>query len=220
MHRIEYFYKFDYSDDVSAVNQSHKSPASVVSRGPIADVVAGSITEFPIQLHAHVYAIADKYEVPDLKSIARDKFREELAKNMDSTKIMGAAIAALYLEIELPDSDRKLKDLLAIAWIIPGKRRVTELHTDCLKYVLMAVPDFLFDVQNLLLQGYPGGIDFPDFMCPECDELSIVQPKDTGELWTKASIQCNQCDIHVLPSKFRLNEHLEVERWWAPKHVR
>ena len=64
VHRIEYFHKFDYSDDVSAVNQSHKSPASVASRGTIADVVAGSITEFPIQLHAHVYAIADKVCLP------------------------------------------------------------------------------------------------------------------------------------------------------------
>ncbi|WPB08025.1 uncharacterized protein RHO25_012689 [Cercospora beticola] len=212
---VEYFYRFDYSDDVSGVDQDHQSPPSVVSSGTIVDVIAASITELPIQLHAQVYAIADKYEAPDVKKAAQDKFRAELAKNMDSTKVMGAAIAAVYLETELPESDRGLKDLLATAWVVPGNRRITELHVDCLKYVLTAAPDFLFDVQKLLLRSFPSCTRHPKFRCPSCKKLSVVYYSSVEELWRSTPISCNACHTGVQPRWIEFSQYLKVERWWV-----
>ncbi|KAM3415078.1 hypothetical protein BST61_g10213 [Cercospora zeina] len=228
---IECFYKFKYSDNISTT-VFNSCPVDFDSNGNVVDndEDTGSIIKSAIQLHAHVYAIAEKvaqqfskgrprmvdvhqYEVSDLKGAAQTKFREELAANMESVTGMADAINAVYREIALPDSDRALKDLLAIAWVVPGNRRNLQEHTEELKDVLEATPQFLFDAQVLLLQGFSSSTRYPRYFCTECDHAAIVGDHELECIWQNSWLECYQCGNHSYPNRIEFSENLKIERW-------
>ncbi|KAF2212664.1 hypothetical protein CERZMDRAFT_97161 [Cercospora zeae-maydis SCOH1-5] len=184
---IEYFYKFDSSDDFSTIVLAHGDcPADLNSTGDVMDDDdTGSIIKSSIQLHAH-------YEVPDLKGAAQLRFREELAANMESLSVITDAITAVYKEILLPHSDRALKDLLAIAWVVPGNRRHLQDHAEELKDVLEANPEFLFDAHVLLLQGFTSSTS-----CPR----SIILDQDIERIGQNSWLECHQCGHNSYPHR-------------------
>lgn len=93
----------------------------------------------PIQLHAHMYAIAEKvyiesqrtieqmltstqYEALDLKAAALKKFQDAIGSIITDTSNMIRVVKTVYLEIELVGSDIALRTTLVNAWLIAGKR--------------------------------------------------------------------------------------------------
>ncbi|PPJ59131.1 hypothetical protein CBER1_01709 [Cercospora berteroae] len=215
---IEYFYKFRYSDRLSTVRIR---PSNVIAGGAasdfddVADVDTSSIIKPSIQLHAHMFAIADKYEVSDLKGFAQTRFREELAANMDSITVIAAAIRAVYLEIEMPDSDRALKDLLTIAWVVPGKRRHLQDHAEELRDEFEACPDFLFDTQVLLLKAFSSSERYPRFFCTECESEAVVEDEDAERVGQNSWLRCENCGNYSYPHWIEFSADLKIERWWA-----
>ena len=70
----------------------------------------------PLVAHARMYAIADKYSVPLLKELAKERFATCL-KNIESKGIQSLDIPTLATAIEIiytttPDSDRGLRDAI------------------------------------------------------------------------------------------------------------
>ena len=70
----------------------------------------------PLIAHARMYAIADKYSVPLLKELAKERFATCL-KNIESKGIQSLDIPTLATAIEIiytttPDSDRGLRDAI------------------------------------------------------------------------------------------------------------
>jgi len=60
-------------------------------------------------LHTRVYALAEKYDIPALKSLARTKFETAMACNYDSPDLP-EAIEEVYCSTL--DSDRGLRDIV------------------------------------------------------------------------------------------------------------
>ncbi|GIZ49716.1 hypothetical protein CKM354_001274300 [Cercospora kikuchii] len=220
---IEYCYKFDYSDTLSTLVPGD-CPADIDADGNIVESIhTSSIIKSSIQLHAHVYAIAEKYEVSDLKGFAQTRFREELAANMDSITVIAAGIRAVYQQIELPDSDRALKDLLTIAWIVPGNRRHLQDHAEELRDDFEACPEFLFDTQVLLLQGFSSSKKYPRFFCTECESETVVEDEDAEHVGQNSWLNCVKCDSYSYPHWIEFSPDLKVERCdmkWVAKQGR
>jgi hypothetical protein len=75
----------------------------------------------PLDLHARVHTIADKYEVLGLKSIALAKFKSKLQLYHHDGKVMIAATRALAACRPLPCCDTTLHDLVIEAWLHGGE---------------------------------------------------------------------------------------------------
>ncbi|KAF2724463.1 hypothetical protein K431DRAFT_198664, partial [Polychaeton citri CBS 116435] len=61
-------------------------------------------------LHAQLYALGDKYDIPSLKQKALLGFRSDIAKRWN---ILSLARATRDVFTTTPDSDRKLRDVTA-----------------------------------------------------------------------------------------------------------
>ena len=70
------------------------------------------------ELNAYVYATAEKYEVPLLKELALEKFKE--AAESGGKQDMLIATKAVYEDILLPDHDRKLREATLGLWMASG----------------------------------------------------------------------------------------------------
>ncbi|KAK4615373.1 hypothetical protein CLAFUW4_10485 [Fulvia fulva] len=66
-------------------------------------------------LAAHVYATAEKYQVPDLKELALEKSKE--AADPDNKLDMAIAARLVYEDILLPEHDGKLHGATLDLWI-------------------------------------------------------------------------------------------------------
>ena len=77
------------------------------------DVVDDLESEAHLLLHTRVYAIAEKYDIPSLKQLARSKFEMAMACYYDSPEF-ASAIEEVYCTTV--DSDRGLRDIVLEAF--------------------------------------------------------------------------------------------------------
>lgn len=68
-----------------------------------------TIPESHLVMHTKVYALAEKYDIPSLKQLAKRKFEMEMACNFDSPEFADA-IEEVYCSTV--DSDRGLRDIV------------------------------------------------------------------------------------------------------------
>ncbi|GKT52608.1 uncharacterized protein ColSpa_12789 [Colletotrichum spaethianum] len=102
---IQYFYNLNYCkvmpdsnsdpshDDLCQTTEEHSN--------------AGDISD--ILLHAKAYAIAEKYAIDDLKSLARTKFETTAQRSWDTDDFLDAIDEAYTSTL---DSDRGLRDIV------------------------------------------------------------------------------------------------------------
>lgn len=76
--------------------------------------------QFPINIDAKMYALADKYDVPVMQALALEKFESALIECHTNRAAMISATETLTRDVELPDTDTKLHDLLVDGWLIAG----------------------------------------------------------------------------------------------------
>lgn len=100
---IEFFYTFNYNDKMPESSDGSK-PLKTNGRPVIQS-----------QMNAHVYALAEKYQIEELKALALEKFRET---NPSSRALVLGATWTVYKDIELPNDDRALKDAVTEMWIV------------------------------------------------------------------------------------------------------
>lgn len=123
---IEYFYRGEYDPKIAAAclaNSTETGPTST------------------IQLHAYVYAVAEKYDCTDLKQHALIEFKRNL-QSANQNQMM-AATRAVYQQIELPESDIALKTALLNFW---HTRRGNMSKRQPLETLLKEVPEFTMDL--------------------------------------------------------------------------
>lgn len=78
-------------------------------------------------LHTRVYALAEKYDIPSLKSLARRKFEMAMACNYDSPELP-EVIEEIYCSTI--DSDRGLRDIVLNLFTCHPQLAITpDVHT-------------------------------------------------------------------------------------------
>ncbi|KAK3117886.1 hypothetical protein LTR53_000299 [Teratosphaeriaceae sp. CCFEE 6253] len=90
-------------------------------------------------LHSRVYGVAEKYDIPSLKQLARQKFEMALACHFDSLELP-AAIEEVYCSTL--DNDRGLRDLVCEAFRChPQLANTPDIHA-----VIQELPSLAFDL--------------------------------------------------------------------------
>lgn len=131
---IQYMYKLDYDGDPQSSGDEEQASTPVCAP----DLLS------PMQMNAHMYAIADKvslktaltlhwvetealqYEIPGLQRLALKKFIDSSVPLLNNKPHLIAAACTVYNDISLPEGDRKLKDALTDIWIMGS----SELHAN------------------------------------------------------------------------------------------
>ncbi|EMD86655.1 hypothetical protein COCC4DRAFT_33157 [Bipolaris maydis ATCC 48331] len=168
-------------DDVSAVEAMLRFLYSFDydASGSVADVAS------PMVFNVKVYSIADKYDVPALKSIAREKFKESVKTcwNMDD---FPHAIAEVYSST--PPNDQGLRDLI----VEVACERITELlQKQGFRDVLGEAVGFASDLVKLQASKKRPNEkqDRTKYRCPNCSKY-----------WEAASSEsryyCLYCGVH------------------------
>lgn len=114
---INYFYKFDYETDLRD--------------GAFTDV---------LELHACVYAVADKYEVLDLKQLAMSKFAADAASVIAQTRNPLPAIKSVYSATHW--SDKGLRDIVLQFWSAASGMVIKQQGPDAVEKTLQETPEF------------------------------------------------------------------------------
>ncbi|KAI7261653.1 hypothetical protein KC345_g9685 [Hortaea werneckii] len=122
---IKYFYSFDYATDADD----------------------DELFADPLVMHAHVYVVADKYGVEDLKQLACRKFTdlvpEIVPQNLDPT----AAIRLIYTAT--PDQEsNKLRKVATTAWCLLSHQIVDYVGQAAVDRLLRNVPDLAVDIAH------------------------------------------------------------------------
>lgn len=157
----------------------------------------------------------------DLKALAQVNFNRDTLAKMDSPSTHASAARTVYHHISSSEPDVSLKQLLALAWVMPGRRRVKEKHFDQTTESLLAVPEFLLDIQVILMAGFPSGENYPSFDCPECDEASGVQDHDFDRMFRLGySLECEICRKSVSPEAIHFGDGFSIAGFWTGNDVR
>lgn len=94
------------------------------------------------QLHAYVYGVAEKYDCPALRDYALEGFRYEV--ELSSYFDLKGAVFAAYQQVQLPESNRVLKDTVLEAWV--SHRKTVKFVEEELRQLLKDVPEFAEDL--------------------------------------------------------------------------
>jgi hypothetical protein len=94
--------------DYTVGKQQPETPGSSSQGGAKAPENPGSIPGNPSLIHAQMYVMGDKYLIPDLKTYARQLFKE--AFSTQEGVLMGDTIIAVYSST--PENDRGLRDIV------------------------------------------------------------------------------------------------------------
>lgn len=153
-------YKLDYNGEPQP---------SAVEGQPSTPVCAPDLLS-PMQMNAHMYAIADKvslkialtphwvgtetlqYEIPGLQKLALKKFVDSSVPLLNNKPYLIAAASTVYNDISLPEDDRKLKDALVDIWIIGS----SELHANSEDFD--DVPRLAADLSMRFLKGFSSNL--------------------------------------------------------------
>ncbi|PVH98932.1 hypothetical protein DM02DRAFT_530236, partial [Periconia macrospinosa] len=150
---VTFFYRMDYNDDLpDGTNLS------------------------PLQLHVRMFALADQYDIPDLATVAAEKYSSECSASWVPADFL-ASIPDIYEST--PACSRKLRDLacLSIRRHLPRlleDESIAGLYRD----TLVNNPDFARD----LLASY---VDNP--LCGSCATCGPDQPMEALQT------RCKKC---------------------------
>ncbi|KAI7343100.1 hypothetical protein KC331_g3578 [Hortaea werneckii] len=122
---IKYFYSFDYATD------------------PSIDARFAN----PLEMHAHVYVVADKYSVEDLKQLACRKFTdlvpEIVPQNLDPTD----AIRLIFTATPEQESN-KLRKVATTAWCLLSHQIVDYIGQAAVDQLVRDVPDLAVEMAH------------------------------------------------------------------------
>ena len=118
---INYFYSFNY--------ESH------LYEGAFSDL---------LELHASVYAVADKYDVPDLKQLAARKFSRDAAVVLIEKRTPFGGFHEAYTST--PTTDRVLRDMVVEFWAAGGATLIKQQGREAVEKFLRDTPDFAHDL--------------------------------------------------------------------------
>jgi hypothetical protein len=103
---ISFFYSQDYFDVSSEPNLNNEMQLAVV------DSIIPVTLASPLLTHAKVYVMAEKYDVPALKALSKEKYEAAVSTAWNDF-IFTKSLKLIY--DETPDSDRVMRDIAAKA---------------------------------------------------------------------------------------------------------
>ena len=95
-----------------------------------------------LELHAGVYATAEKYEVPDLKKLAVTKFRNDIV----SSKKISPLPAIRLIYSSTPSSDRGFRDVILDLWQVASTPIIEQRGLDIVDRFMRDNPTFASDM--------------------------------------------------------------------------
>lgn len=187
---VTFCYTFDYDDHVEEL------PPETHSRRP----------STPLQVNAFVYAIAEKYDIMDLKALVLEKFKQH-ADVTDADAMLRAAWT-IYKDIQLPENDRSLHNLILDMWLLGGKPLVVNMGDHNLESYMVGIPEFMARVYSRLMRG-------SDFKlkqaCRRCGRYELVERKD---ITTKPYTACRACGGTEASENVSWTSSLLIKRYW------
>ena len=135
---IRFFYTCDYDDAIDTTKPKPKYDDKEPSDR--------------LQVNAWMYATADKYDVPSLKTLAVEKFAKLALEASSHPMGLMPATHTVYKHIQLPESDRTLKDILTAMWMLGGKVLLGSKEITLVSFAT-EVPEFMADLTRLTLTG-------------------------------------------------------------------
>lgn len=101
---VYYFYNFDYYNGTDSTKPTEAKPWPALS------------------VHIQMYSIADKYDVPGLRTLALEKFKASISAHDVTCGILTNATHAIN-KLQLPESDTALRNIVVDAWLLGGFAR-------------------------------------------------------------------------------------------------
>ena len=153
--------------------------------------------------HAAVYGIAEKYEAPNLKTLAAKRFGESVPSAISTQENILTVIELVYTTT--PESDRALRDIVSDLWLLMGSHVIIQHGDSVVNSVLKGLPEFTLAMAKkfALLAGesnvkamcycngrasHGRGNDIFERCCFTC-----ARPvKDSKEMLLQPSIQINR----------------------------
>ncbi|KAF7188230.1 hypothetical protein HII31_10515 [Pseudocercospora fuligena] len=166
---IEFFYKFDYSSDIPKAEETTQE----VKTDPEEEFATQNI-ETELELHAWMYAIADKYEISDLKKLALAKFRADLRTQKRTRAEFELAITLIYSVLPLPESDFTLRQEVVDEWILIVTAAPDGIGRSDVAALSRKLPSFAADVQHRFLSSTSSTL----FECASCKREQVSCYRD------------------------------------------
>lgn len=196
---IEYFYKLDYdaSEGLPELGDQMTDDSPPYIEEP----------QFEMQRHAYIYAVAEKYEVPGLKTVALEKFKEQAARHGDwcVVRLLWAA-RTIYLDILLPDDDKELRRILVDAFIYYASANTGALQV--IEWYFQAIPQFATDLAIKLMGGFTR--DRMWTKCPRCNRRQETQQHRPSPR------NCSACRGGSVPAEDEavLLSNVTIKKFW------
>lgn len=183
---IKYFYSFDYAADANTDDHFTN----------------------PLEMHAHVYVVADKYGVEDLKQLACRKFTdlvpEIVPQNLDPTD----AIRLIYTAT--PDQEsNKLRKVATTAWCLLSHQIVEYIGQAAGDQLLRDVPDLAVEMAHQY-----------SALIKDSTENNLVTSSDTrcecgkeyfGDLPEVVFEPCPECHERFAGSRKKVNMRTQMQ---------
>lgn len=163
---IDYFYKFDYEVDVSDVpfdyelwvsshDQSYRS--DLISR-----IVSDDVSKPPyaalrsaLEAHAFVYTLADKYDIRNLKVLAKEKFRDEAFYCTGSLETLHVFLKIVPFVYEhTAPGETGLRSCIVEAWREKASWINANLGDQNLRDLIERLPDLGTDLFTAMVDGH------------------------------------------------------------------
>ena len=197
---IHFFYTCDYDDRVVLRKDDQGN-----------DVVRNTLC-----VNADVYAIADKYDIPDLKALALEKSKiAAKAIYMHPARMLGA-VRHIYTKVQTMASDTALRALVVDAWLMGGSALHEGVGKEKFTELVRQAPEFAADLTIRFAAGFEQHGNRKRLYCSGCNryaEYSFLSPATKWPVDTsRSSINCG-CNTS-LKEQIGLIGTVMVDKFW------
>lgn len=148
---VEYFYKFDYTYELGDIVELI-DPDFALDNLTSVDSLRTPYTPLRSQLqgHAEMYVLADKYDIPGIKELAKDKFEREAMRLVFSPHVKLNMLHFLtvipYVYMNTAPNDDGLRPSIVKTWRMQPHQITTTLGDARLRKLIEKFPDLGMDL--------------------------------------------------------------------------
>jgi hypothetical protein len=175
-------------------------------RAAYLDTFSGLENVTCLKAHAHLYAMAARLGMYELRDHACEMFKLDSQLKSTQSKVICDAVVAIYTEIE----GSLLREIIVDAWMLGGKQLAKAVGKDGFIRLMALAPEFVAGLHAHIMNGFRSA-DSSDrfrYLCNECGHRG--RGKSDGEVVRPCCGQCDststRCD---LVARVRLN-HLPI----------
>lgn len=110
------------------------------------DYMASSAETWVLKVHSAMFTLADKYDIPKLKTLALARVQlfsaPSFPNNQLESRCLNMLFATLHAFKNAPPTDDCLCKALVVGWVVDDKRILRHTDKDDLEYAMTKVPEF------------------------------------------------------------------------------